>query len=109
MLHARSTESSTTPAPPQSRPTRATGFVIGEGRNYKLHEDRDADSSIDDAETVTSKQLGESRTGVSFGSSSDIVFAPDGTAISYGSINVKDDAGETRTVVVNAAGHIKIQ
>ena len=84
-------------------------FVIGGDRLYKLHADRDSDGAIDEGETVKTKLLGDGRGGVSFTSSDGIVFAPDGTASSYGNVVVANRNGEHRTIVVNASGHVRIQ
>jgi Tfp pilus assembly protein FimT len=76
---------------------------------YRVHDDDNNDDVDDDGEgTIVSRAMSDSP-GVRFDSGDIITFAPDGTAITYGSIALTNASGDTRVVSVAAGGRVRVE
>jgi Tfp pilus assembly protein FimT len=76
---------------------------------YRVHDDGNDDDVDDDGDgSVVSRTLSDSP-GVKFDSADVVTFAPNGTALRYGSITLVNGSGETRVVSVAAGGRVWVE
>jgi type II secretion system protein H len=77
------------------------------GSTYTIHSDADNDGAVDAGETVTTRDIHDTARDVSISTSATIVFAPNGTAVTAGTVTLSN-SNQTKTVDVTLAGRVKI-
>ncbi len=87
-------------------------FLVVDTHTFQLHDDTNSNDTIDAGETVMTRGIQQDNPGVQINTgSSNVTFAPNGTAPTSGTITVSSEgiATESLNVVVTSGGRIRIQ
>jgi Tfp pilus assembly protein FimT len=82
--------------------------IVGGTGLYEIHDDKDNDNA-DDSGEVTTRSVALENPGVILLGNDIVTFLPNGTALTYGTINLQNGNGRIKTLAVNSGGRIRVQ